>query len=148
VPSVQAAPHGVARPKARQLDLDADELGPLRLPVIVQPIRVHQPDHVIVGVVEYRLQEGYIFGHRPSSPERLTRWAIAAAPTSRPSASYHSNTRFTSAIPRTPRPNELGTDCGMSATAKNDAAEAVWESTFGVFAARLSLPQPHESLRH
>ncbi len=44
--------------------LDADELGPVRLAVLVQPVGVHQPWPVGVRVGEDQAQEGeFVVGH-------------------------------------------------------------------------------------
>ncbi len=49
----------LVRPVARQLDLRADELGSIRLAVIVEPVGEDQPRRVVVGMLKDVLVEGY-----------------------------------------------------------------------------------------
>ena len=50
-----------------QLHLDADELGPLLVAVLVEPVREREAHRVLGGLFEYRADEGASLAHAPPS---------------------------------------------------------------------------------
>src|SRR5690348_2099781 len=59
----QLGPLRVIVAHLRQPALHADELGPVRIPVLFEPVRVHQPQRRIVRIFEYRLKQGVAVVH-------------------------------------------------------------------------------------
>jgi len=67
-PGVPSLPCGVnGQLQLAHLDLNADKLGPLRLVVLVEPVGVHQPRRVLVGVGDDRGEKASFVVHDSSS---------------------------------------------------------------------------------
>jgi hypothetical protein len=60
---LQPRPPRPPRRELRRLDLGADELGPLRVAVVVQPVGVDQARSIIVGIVADVAEDGVALRH-------------------------------------------------------------------------------------